>query len=54
MKCDICKKTHKGMTTCLECGSLFCANCGDEKMERCGICRQFEQDKENQDSSSDD
>jgi len=51
MKCDICKKASKIITKCVECGSMFCHNCGDSKMERCNICTQFELDSD-EDSSS--
>lgn len=54
MKCEICKKAAKGLTKCVECGSMYCINCGEQKRERCSICMQFEDDMDNQDSSSDD
>jgi hypothetical protein len=52
MKCEICKKTTKDITECIECSSMFCENCGEQKRERCNICMQFEEDLDNKDSSS--
>jgi hypothetical protein len=53
MKCNVCKKSAKGLVKCVECGSMFCADCGEQKRERCSICMQFETDFDNDDSSSD-
>lgn len=41
-KCVVCKKEKKNFVVCRSCGSEFCKNCGDQKIELCEGCAEYE------------
>ena len=42
--CEICENEVDEVYTCKECGSKFCANCGDPERSLCEDCLAYEEE----------